>query len=302
MGKKFGGKFSPQDEHVSDIKVAIKTEAKKRKRKERTSQTKPARSRANWLYLPALIMLFRSIGDGAADMSISLVISAIWALGAYLTKEGIRAEIAFHERQSARRPAIPRKFFAAALSGLGVAWATYYNDGHAVASLLYSVCAIGLHIAAFGIDPMKDKSIEGIDDFQQDRAQKAIAEAEQRLIEMSEAIRTLRDRNLSTRVHSFAETARDMFDRIAADPNDLSAARKYLTVYLEGAKEATLRFCDLYLQSRDEKAKRDYIALLDDLEENFADRTQRLLENDKANLNVEIEVLRERLAEEAKKH
>jgi hypothetical protein len=29
MGKKFGGKFSPQDEHVSDIKVAIKTEAKK---------------------------------------------------------------------------------------------------------------------------------------------------------------------------------------------------------------------------------------------------------------------------------
>ena len=64
MGKKFGGKFSPQDEHVSDIKVAIKTEAKKRKRKERTSQTKPAGSRANLLYLPALIMLFRSIGTG----------------------------------------------------------------------------------------------------------------------------------------------------------------------------------------------------------------------------------------------
>jgi hypothetical protein len=41
-------------------------------------------------------------------------------LGAWLTRDGVRAEDAFNERKVARRPAIPRKLFGAVATGLGV--------------------------------------------------------------------------------------------------------------------------------------------------------------------------------------
>ncbi|MFT7137428.1 MAG: regulator of replication initiation timing, partial [Akkermansiaceae bacterium] len=42
----------------------------------------------------------------------------------------------------------------------------------------------------------------------------------------------------------------------------------------------------------------DYLALLDDLDKNFAARTQKSLLEDKTDLNIEIDVLRERLSRE----
>ncbi len=100
----------------------------------------------------------------------------------------------------------------------------------------------------FELSIFQHKAVEGKDEFQQDLAHKVIAGAEQRLEEITEAIRTLRDRSLSARVHNFAATARDIFACVDFDPNDLIAVCKYLTVHLEGAKEATLSFCDLYQQ------------------------------------------------------
>jgi hypothetical protein len=82
------------------------------------------------------------------------------------------------------------------------------------------------------------------------------------------------------------------------DPRDLTAARKYLGVYLQGARDATAKFADIYARSRDQKARSDYIALLDDLERNFAARTEKLLIDDNSDLMIEIEVLQDRLKRE----
>ena len=89
-----------------------------------------------------------------------------------------------------------------------------------------------------------------------------------------------------------------MFRTIENDPRDLTAARKYLSVYLMGARDATVKFADIYARSRDAGARADYIALLDDLEANFTGKTQKLLIEDRSDLTVEIDVLRERLARE----
>jgi 5-bromo-4-chloroindolyl phosphate hydrolysis protein len=92
--------------------------------------------------------------------------------------------------------------------------------------------------------------------------------------------------------------ARGLFRQVENDPGDLTAARKFLTVYLRGARDATVKFADAYAQARDAKVRTDYEALLGDLETTFAERTKALLANDHTDLNVEIEVLRERLAQE----
>ena len=62
-----------------------------------------------------------------------------------------------------------------------------------------------------------------------------------------------------------------------------------------GARDATVKFADLYARSRDAQARADYLALLDDLETTFADRSKSLLADNRTDLDVEIEVLRDRL-------
>ena len=115
---------------------------------------------------------------------------------------------------------------------------------------------------------------------------------------MQDAIKRVRIRSIETRVERFAITARDLFRTVEEDPRDLTSARKYLSVYLQGARDATIAFADLYGRTGDDQAKADYLALLDDLEGNFAARTQKLLADDRTDLTIEIDVLRDRLARE----
>ena len=107
---------------------------------------------------------------------------------------------------------------------------------------------------------------------------------------------------METRVERFILTARDLFRTVEEDPRDLTSARKYLSVYLQGARDATVAFVDVYQRTGDADAKADYLSLLDDLEQNFAARTQKLLSDDRTDLTIEIDVLRDRLAREAQKH
>ncbi len=65
-----------------------------------------------------------------------------------------------------------------------------------------------------------------------------------------------------------------------------------------GARDATIKFADIYARSRDAQARTDYLALLDDLEQNFDARTRKMLLEDRSDLTVEIDVLRERLQRE----
>jgi hypothetical protein len=59
-----------------------------------------------------------------------------------------------------------------------------------------------------------------------------------------------------------------------------------------------VKFADIYARTRDPQVRADYEALLDDLEKEFAARTEKLLLDDRTNLDIEIEVLRERLERE----
>ncbi|HEU0221621.1 MAG TPA: 5-bromo-4-chloroindolyl phosphate hydrolysis family protein, partial [Paracoccaceae bacterium] len=110
--------------------------------------------------------------------------------------------------------------------------------------------------------------------------------------------RRVGDRGLEARLERFGQAAREMFRAVEADPRDLTRARKLLGVYLTGARDATVKFADLYARSRDAKARQDYEALLTDLEASFAAHRQELLEEDRGALDVEIEVLRRRLRQE----
>lgn len=295
MAQRFGGKYSPgAGESTGDGtqpgSKPVLPEGPLRTRRD---------GRLTLLYFPPVVLAINAFRGETAHLLPGLAAFGLLMLAAWLTGAGVAAHAAFDARAVARRPAIPRKFFAAGLTFAGLTLGgTLSQDGLAV-PLGFGLAGAVLHVLAFGTDPLRDKGMEGIDSFQTERVAKAVDEGEKHLDAMRDAMLRVGDRNLVARLDRFITTARTMFRTVEADPRDLTAARKFIGVYLMGARDATVKFANHYAATRDPQARTAYESLLDDLETNFASRTLSLAENERTDLNIEIDVLRERLARES---
>lgn len=292
MARRFSGKYSPDGDgykqgHGREMRPGPAPQVPRH----------PYESRTTWITVLASPFLLGAFFQEPFGMVTNLAGFGILAAGMWLTREGLQAEAAYDQRSVARRPAFPRKLFGGIMTGLGLAVGAVEPGAFAEAGVIGFAGAV-LHWLCFGPDPMRDKGMEGVDQFQQDRVARIIAGAEQYLDGMRDAILRTRDRRLEARVAMFEATARDLFRQVEKDPGDLAAARRYLGVYLMGARDATVKFADLYAQTRDQKAREDYETLLTDLEANFTQRTRSLIESGRSDLEIEIEVLRDRLERE----
>jgi 5-bromo-4-chloroindolyl phosphate hydrolysis protein len=286
MAERFGGKYSPQSGGDGPTKVTIPT----------PTDVKPRGGwRATVLFLTAFLFLFPAFGDGPREMLLGLLAGGCLILASWLSREGLKAEAAYNARKVARRPAFPRKTAGAVLTAAALAIGGVIAGQGVLIPALYALVGAALHLGTFGLDPMSDKGMEGIDSFQVNRVAQAVEEGEKHLAAMKDAILRANDRRLEARVDRFAATARGLFRTIEGDPGDLTAARKYLSVYLKGARDATVKFADHYAQTRDAAARIDYESLLTDLETTFAQKTTAFLSNNRTDLDVEIGVLRDRL-------
>lgn len=296
MAQKFGGKYSPDGS-------ADTTHDGPTRNSFDGASPDAAGAQSNVLFVPAIVLVATTFSDGAIPFAFGMVGAGVLTLAAWLLRSGLRAEAEYNARKVARRPALPRKMLASGLTGIGTALAViaHLNSLDILSPLIFGIAAAGLHLAAFGLDPLKNKGMEGIDTFQQDRVSRVVDEGENHLAAMSDAILRSGDRGMEKRVEQFQRTARELFRTVEEDPRDLTAARKYMGVYLRGAKDATVKFADIYARTGDDLARTDYADLLDDLERNFSARTRKMLLDDRSDLNVEIEVLRERLQREGVK-
>lgn len=290
MAQRYGGKHSPEETPAGSGPAPRPAYSGARRTR--------AGGRVNLLFVAPLPLLLTAFFGDPVNLATNLAAFGVLILAAWLTREGLRAQEVYEARTIAHRPAIPRKIFGSVLTGAGLFLGGLAPEGGLLNPVIFAGLGFVLHLFAFGPDPMRSKGMEGIDQHQSNRVARAVDEAEGHLAAMKDAILRAGDRNLEARVERFQATAREMFRTVENDPRDLVAARRYLGVYLLGAKDATAQFADIWARSRDPKARADYEALLDDLEANFAARTRTLLEDDRSALDIEIEVLRERLQRE----
>ncbi|PZX17772.1 5-bromo-4-chloroindolyl phosphate hydrolysis protein [Palleronia aestuarii] len=289
MARRFGDRYSPSDIPKADARTKSGGDRWQGKRRARHG------ARLNALFIAPFPLVLFAFGQDPVGLALDLAAFGVLMGAATLTREGVRAEEAFEARKVARRPALPRKIMGSALTGIGLALAAA-GAGSLAGPIVLGVLGAVLHVMAFGPDPMRDKGVAGGDTFETERVARAVDEAEGHLARMQAALAPLGDRTLEDRLARFSDTARRMFRRVEEDPRDLSGARRWLGVYLLGARDATVKFADLYARNRDPEVRKDYILLLDDLEEGFARRTETMLLDDRSDLDVEIEVLRDRLA------
>ncbi len=286
MAQRFGGKFSPDSDTQAPTARSAPPAAKR------------GSFRAKLLFIAPLPLIWQAFGNGANALALNLIALGLLLLAAWLTREGLTAQAAYDARKIARRPALPRKILGSLLTGFGLTIAGMASTSGLFAPLITGFVGAVLHSLAFGLDPLKSKGMAGMDTFQSDRATAAIDKAEARLTAMSDAISRSGDRAAKARVAQFQTTVRTMLSAIQDDPRDLTAARKYLGVYLSGARDATIKFADINARAPDSAARDSYLNLLTDLEQNFTAKTAKLLENNQDDLEIEIEVLRDRLGRE----
>lgn len=298
MSRRFGGSYSPNAQPDATADAGLRPPASG------FVGRKPLRhgAKLNLLYVLALLPVLTAFFQPVAAIATDLVGMGALLLSAWMTRQGILAEDAYDERTLARRPAIPRKIFGAGLMGLGTGLLVFGGHWVLAPAVLIGLIATGLHLAAFGLDPLRDKGLDGLDRPQGDRIARKIDDAEQLLAQLTQAIDRLAEPALQDRVIRFEDTVRALFRHVEADPRDLAPARRYLGVYLQGARDATVQFADLYARNRDPRLRADYLAFLDDLDANFAKRTTALLRDDRTNFDIEIEVLRDRLKQDHVHH
>ena len=143
MAKRYGGDYSP-DPTSTDVRMDPNSTPF------RGAKVDAAGARSNILFATAIVVAATSLNKGALGLTLGLTSAAALTLGAWLMRDGLRAAAAYEERRTARRPAIPRKLFSAVITGLGVAFAAFRNDGQVMAATIYGTCAGVLMIAAFG--------------------------------------------------------------------------------------------------------------------------------------------------------
>ena len=129
----------------------------------------PYESRTKWITIAAIPFLLSAFWQEPMGMVANLAAFGLVAFASRLTREGLQAEAAYDARRVARRPAWPRKLFGGVLTGLGLAIGAA-EPGALTGAILIGLVGAVLHYLAFGPDPMRDKGMEGVDSFQQDRA------------------------------------------------------------------------------------------------------------------------------------
>ena len=295
--QRYGGRYSP------DGRPGTTADAPPPPAPFRDGRARKVSLRARLLFLLPMPLLFAGLGatfrGSAPEMVGELGGFTGLMLSAWLLNEGLRAEEAYAARAVARPPAIPRKLFAAVLTGVSIFGAGLLGlDQGLAGAIAFGLVAAGAQLLAFGLDPMRRKGLEGVDEFATERIARAIDEAEALVKQTEDAAARIGDRRLEGRIDRLADQARQVFRVVEQDPRDLARARTFLSVYLLGLRDATAKFADIWGRNRDPVARKEYEALLGDLEQSFTTHRAKLLIDDRSALDIEIEVLRERLQQD----
>ena len=264
-------------------------------------RVKPFRPVLLWV-MSAPLPLASLFALGAGHMGSFLADWLAWGLiagSAVLTRMGFADAEAGRERRFSRRWRLPLRNLAGLAVGAGTTVAAVLGVGHdwSVGLGFGAVALLGYHLA-YGLEPMwqgarlpaQDKSSRAVAD--------ALAEAEGRLINIERAAGSIGNPELAERLRRIAGQGRGMLEQIAERPSDLRRARRFLTVFLEGAEQVSDGYARTHRHAGSAELEQNFRTVLISIEQQLIHQRERLREADVLDLDVQIEVLKKQLDQE----
>lgn len=225
-------------------------------------------------------------------------LACLWAAGA-TSFRGLVAEARYFLGERPDPPRLPLKLLSLGLTALGTTLAALAGGHTPMGALLLGALAGGGHRAFFGSDPaprhVELPQVAGVDVA---AVTAQIKQAHGRLRGIDSAAGAIAVPEFTQRLGRITAIGYRILAEIERDPRDASRARRFLNVYLDSAERITTEYARTHRQLRNRPLEEEFRRLLMEMETTFEAQHRQLLENDVLALEVEMEVLNERLRRE----
>jgi hypothetical protein len=234
--------------------------------------------------------------------ALSIALFALFIFGADIARRGLVRSWDFKSRKVATAGGAPLK----SLGGLIIGGATFLTAWLAGGQSLPAAIAVALgallgFFLTYGLDAYGEKGVDANSGVSALEVQTALNDARARIGAIEAAGKRLTGPTayeLRQKLRDVVAAASKVLRLIEDDPRDLRRARKFLNVYLDGAKTVSENFADTSAKAPAPELEAKFRAVLDDLQKTCEEQYAKLLENDTLDLDAQIEVLKIRLTKE----
>ena len=222
-------------------------------------------------------------------------------VGGRLVERGSREEALNAGRPLTQSPT-PWKLLGALAAGAGAAVVSLGSGDDLGMTLLYGAMVAGACVFTYGLDPRADRS--SIEAAAQRAGMKskdvidALEEAHRKVRGIEDAAQSLHSRELKTRLDRICQQARVILAQLEQDPKNLSRARRFLVTYLDGTRDVVTKYAAQQRDLSETVLAENFRRVLTTIEQVFAEQEEVLKQDDKLNLEVQIEVLETQLRRE----
>ncbi|MFZ1640029.1 MAG: 5-bromo-4-chloroindolyl phosphate hydrolysis family protein [Candidatus Contendobacter sp.] len=255
------------------------------------------------MFLLPLPVLFAAIASLARGSLGGLLGNAagygLFLAGALLLRHGLLSEAEYDRRRIAKAP-WPLKTLGGGAIALATGVTAWLGVGqNPVIAVAFGLTALLGCYLSYGFDPRAAKRFtdrDGVDTT--DRVLEALTQAEASIAAIEQTTRNIRNAELNSRLRRIVVLARQILKLLEEDPRDLRRARKFLNVYLDGARQVTEGYAKTHGRVAAPELEDNFRRVLVTIEEVFTEQQQKLLESDVSDLDVQIEVLTTQLKRE----
>ncbi len=223
----------------------------------------------------------------------------LFALAAVLTRRGFFQASREPQTRFSRRFRPSLRNLGAAVLGLATGVTAYFgaHNGLSISVAFAGVSVVGFHLL-YGLEPLFQRVSARPHDRGSRAVAEALAEAEERLLNIERVAQAIGNPELRLRLGRIAEQGRGILNQIAERPSDLRRARRFLSVFLEGAERVSDGYARTHHHVQSDELEQSFRNVLVTIEDQFASQRERLRQADVLDLDVQIEVLKKQLEQE----
>jgi len=213
----------------------------------------------------------------------------------YLSNKGFIQEVNYNQSILAKAPKIPYKLLSAILLAITVAYSALFiaHKGLINSAFLSIIAFVGYYMY-YGFDPKADK-LTNLGDISEEFVLDTIKEANEKLEFISDKLPFIKRYTLRAKIEGAIDVSQDILQTIQQDPKDIRVARKFLMVYLDGIKDVITSYTELDDSDIEDDTHTKLEELFDDVQSRFDKELDRLKNNNKFDLDVNIDTLKQQI-------
>lgn len=222
-----------------------------------------------------------------------------YILAAWCLRKGLQLERQFLKSRFTSTQPSSLKSIAIAITTITtglLAWQGALQE--ILVALIYAGGAfLGMYLS-YGFDPKHKKKIIGANGYSSQEILQVLVDSSKKIQLIEIANSNIKNLEFNQRLEHICETANCILQEIESDPHDLRKSRKFLNVYLEGARQVTEGYASTHKKSQTGELEQNFRNVLETIESVFNQQYQKLQEDDLFDLDVQIEVLNTQLKRE----